>query len=221
VGSGQEGAHRSQTLGRHIQACSRAIPAKSKPPSRFCIVELPLMLWFSRADVWLHCLTGWLIGGKVIRTERTEYADFCLGFSNRRCVTHMLNFVVQWFCFVKSLVQKMLPWDFSFLSKCLWRAGLVQWEGSSLLDGRCFLVYILSFESLHHSKWKEGEKLEPRRSSRMVGKTDYECRGHDPSRWMQPTCTKVAIACCKYLCRKWCLARVQYSSVFMRLAYMR
>ena len=104
VDSGQEGAQRSQTPGRDIQACSGAIPAEPKTPLLFCIVELLLMLGFSWTDVWLHCPTVWLIRGKVIRTDKTEDADFCVGCSSRRCVIHMHNFVVRWFSSVNALV---------------------------------------------------------------------------------------------------------------------
>jgi hypothetical protein len=103
VDCGQEGAQRSQTPGRDVEACSGAIPAEPKAPSHFCIVELPLMLGFSKTGVWLHCPIVWLIGGEVIRTDKTRDADFCVGCSSRRCVTHMHNFVVRWFYFVKAL----------------------------------------------------------------------------------------------------------------------
>ena len=102
--SGKDGAQRSQTPGWDIQACSRESPAEPKTTLHFCIVQLPLMLGFSMIDVWLHCPTVWLIGGEVIRTDRTEDADFCVGCSSRRCVTHMHNFVVRWFSSVNALV---------------------------------------------------------------------------------------------------------------------
>ena len=70
----------------------------------FCIIELPLMLGFSRTNVWLHCLIGWMIGAEVIRTDRTEYVDFWLGFSRWGSFTDMLSLVVRWFSFVKALV---------------------------------------------------------------------------------------------------------------------